>query len=329
MPKYPLAWCPNIPDMVKPEDVTEFILKEGYAPILQCPDEQCRVEYPDSRIVPVCCDPQAPCETRTKYFRIGPKNEHRKGCPYDEIAEETAYVISHKKQYREIAPEANLLRNIKGFDDTSLLPDEYIAQYYPSVEYDEILKKAEKLTKSGYSRKEAVRIARCCVPQRTSSLDLVVTMRERLQDKNPKEVPLALPGRSRATYANAFFSISNLKENYLTPYILYGNAKIVAGKSGFIVAYVYPLAKYTEKYKELYAFSFIHHDNLKNSLKRDLVRFSESREICCIYSFSTHRLNESTCPDSDLNLCVVIEPITSDEVVIRKRCVKWSSKSSS
>lgn len=329
MPKYPLAWCPSTPGLVKPEDVTEFILKEGYTPILQCPDEQCRMEHPTSHIVPVCCDPQSPCEVMPRHFRMGPKNKHRIGCPYEEVAEETAYIISHKKQYEGIAPEANLLRTVKGIEDTSLLPDEYIMRYDPSIEFREILTEAEKLTKSGYSRKEAVRMARCRVPQRTSSLDLVVTMRERLQGESPKKVPLSLPGRPTATYANAFFSISNLRMNFQTPYILYGYAKIFAADNGYIIAYMYPLTKYTERYKELCAFSFVPHKNLKKSLTLDLERFSASNDICCVYSFSTHRLNERTCPDSALNLCAVIEPITFDEVVIRKRCVKWSSKRSS
>lgn len=329
MPKYPFAWSPKRSNTVKPEEVAEMILRERVKPDLKCPDKQCRTEHPSSKIIPVCCDPRDPCADMPPYFRMGPKHKHRYECPYEEVAEQTEYVVDHKKQYEEYSPDANLLRTIKGIQDTSLLPDAYIAQYDPAAEYREIQHEADRLAKSGYSRKEAVRIARCRVPQRTGSLSLVVAMRERLEIYGePDKIPLSLPNRPTTTYAKAFFSIAQLREHYRTPYILHGEAKIFEVDSGYVVAYKSTLTKYVSNYKEVCAFTFIDRDHNETPLQRDMKHYAESNEICCVYSFSTHRLNERTCPDSDLNLCVVIEPITSDEVVIRKRCVKWSSKRS-
>ena len=321
--KFTYAWCEKEQDLLTPLDVRDIWRQGDIEPLLQCPDEQCRKDNPGSRIIPVCCNPDAPCKKMQPYFRTGPEHPHSDSCGYAELAEATRYVMTHKNIFIDDNKEANLLRELEGVPDTSLLADEYLTIYDPQKELSEIAREAQRQRRLGKSKREALNWARASVPQKTCSLKKIVEMCELLDaTKERPLVPLALPGRTSATYLSAFFRLPKLQEDFRTSYIFYGRAIIEKMKHGYLVKYCDPLRKYHPDYPDIRAITLIDSSVCKKRILQTLEEFSVTGETCCVYTFSDHRLNESTCPVSEMRSCVVITPKASDAVVIRKTCVK-------
>jgi len=208
MTKLTYAWCEKEQDLLTPLDLRDIWRQNSAEPLLQCPDEQCRKENPASRIIPVCCNPDDPCEKMQPYFRTGPEHPHRTGCRYTELADAVDYILTHKKEFTEDT-QTNLVRDLKGISDTSLLPDGYLTAYDPKTELEEIERETAKRMRDGSSRQKAIRLARASVPHKTSSLKRIVEMCELLDKTGERElVPLSIPGRVKtATYKNAFFPV--------------------------------------------------------------------------------------------------------------------------
>lgn len=330
MSKFPYAYCPSLQQDLEPEDLLEMSLLHEDLPYLQCPDEHCRKIHPDTEITPVCCNPRKPCEGMRPHFRTHTGDKHSDGCHYEILKQHTDYILSNKKEFRKLPSATNILRTLKGIQDTSLLPDEYIHEFRPTSEMNAIKSKAQEYIQAGHTRDSAYRMARCSVPHTTSRLSLIIDMADALEETYEREkVPLVLPGRKNATYETAFLSVYSLQHDYGTPYILCGDARVRATPDGFLLTYKYPLRNYHPDFPDIRALTPLKRQGMRPLLIRELEHYAESQQICYVYSFSTHRLNESTCPDPALNCCAVIEPITSGSIVIRDRCLKRSKKSSS
>ena len=137
------------------------------------------------------------------------------------------------------------------------------------------------------------------------------------------EVPLILPGRAdTTTYQGAFFALPALRADYDTVYIFYGMANVEKNHNGYVVKYRSPLRIYRPDLPAIHAVTLIDEKACRKSLLKTLELYASTKEICCVYTFSTHSLNESTSPASEVSSCVVITPKASDAVVIRKECVK-------
>lgn len=330
MSKFPFVYCEATGELVEPEEVIELYLSTGTLPYLQCPDEHCRLEHPTTEMTPVCCNPDNPCADMIPHFRTHPRHIHSKTCLYESLSAYTNHVMKHKKKYLEYSPDANLLKTLKGIQDTSFLPDDYVSEFKPLAEIKSINIEAAKLLSQGKTRKEAYSIARCKIPHTTSKLAIIIDMAEALEEtKERDKVPLALPGRRNATYEKAFLSIYSLKHDYTTPYIFCGGAKIHKVSDGFMAIYSRPLAYYHPDYPHIAAITPLPQKSLKPFLQKELEHYATTQETCYIYSFSTHFLKESACPYGEFKCCVVIEPITLGSIVIRERCLKRSAKSNS
>lgn len=326
MPKFRYAWHMESERMLEPEDVVDFIVETGRTPELMCPDENCRMEMPHTRMAPICCDPRKPpCSERPRHFRVHPGHRHAENCQYEVLGQHTDYILGHKEEFTTEFPDANLLRKIKGID-TELLPDEYAEEFAPREFMEAVSRKAQGYRQAGASRERAFRRARCAVPQRTSRLSLIVKMAWMLHDRGGddlrEEVLLALPGRPKANYLNAFLMLGSLKAHYTTPYIFCGDATVHEIQHGYLIRYENALKYYHPDFSELPACTPINPDQCKAAFGEELSAYAASGEVCSVYSFSTHDLKESTCPMLDKKRCVVIEPRFRDAVVIRNRCLK-------
>ena len=321
--KFTYAWCEKEQDLLTPLDVRDIWRQGDIEPLLQCPDEQCRKDNPGSRIIPVCCNPDAPCKKMQPYFRTGPEHPHSDGCGYAELAEATEYVMNHKARYRGSKANNNLLRDLKGID-TSLLADEYLIKYDPREELRAIEAEARRRISRKVNRQESLCLARSVIRQKTGSLTRVVEMCEKLVKIGKQgEVPLILPGRAdTTTYQGAFFALPALRADYDTVYIFYGMANVEKNHNGYVVKYRSPLRIYRPDLPAIHAVTLIDEKACRKSLLKTLELYASTKEICCVYTFSTHSLNESTSPASEVSSCVVITPKASDAVVIRKECVK-------
>lgn|GEM_PF-4047917 len=332
MSKFPLAYCTSMESDVSTDQVIDICTETGHIPLLQCADPQCRHSMPKTQMKAVCCDPQKPCTKMPPHFSTYPNHDHADECIFQKFAAHTEYILRHKEKFRQFAPDSNMLRALDGIADTSYIPDEYVVQYDPRDFLKDIDEEAKRQqTRHGKSADDAYRIARCIIPQRTSSLETIVDMAERLQKTNEREiVRLSLPNRQNANFANAFFNLRYLQENFTsTPYIFYAYAHIKEHQDGYLALYEYPLKNYDKDFPEIRAVTLINAAEHRPLLINKLEHYASSGKPCCIYSFSTHRLNENTCPDVDLKRCVVIEPRTRDSVVIRNRCLNRPEKSNS
>ena len=230
MPKFPFVWSESQQTFWEPEDVRDHYEQYKLNPNdLRCPDENCRLEYPQTTLIPVCCNPDEPCSKNSPHFRTHTKGIHSDVCLYGTLGEETDYIVNHKKEFCNIFPyKNNILLELNGVKDTSLLADEYIKEFNPHTEVEEIKKYANTYRKNGLQKNESLRMARCKVPHRTSKLEHIIIMAEELEKtKERDKAHLALPGRPNTTYEKAFLSINSLKHNYTTPYIYCGLANIV------------------------------------------------------------------------------------------------------
>lgn len=327
MAKFRRAWCKEIQEEMTTEDVTDFIVEHGQKPTLMCPDERCRQEMPGSRIVSVCCDPESNCSPQ--YFRINPGHKHGQSCTHAFLSAQTDYLLAHKKKFKAEFPDAVILRDDLQGIETDLLPEAFITEFSPQEFQDAVEKKTRFYQGAGVSRTEAVRRARCAVPQKTSKLGLLVDMAIKIdnlkQDKR-QTVSLRLAGR-KCNYNNAFFRIEYLKQHFNTPYILCGKAIATEFENGFIIQYAYPIREYHPQYPNLTAFTYID-SHYRPAFLAHLQRHAISGDPFYLYSFSRHVLSESNCPISaDTKRCVVIEPRTRDSVVIRSRCLKKEENS--
>lgn len=328
MSKFPWAWCPELDDDVYPRDVREFYLNHGRFPELFCPDEECRKEYPSTRIACVCCNPDMYYE-KPMHFRTYPKHIHSLNCKYDELSKSTEYILNHKHEFKEFKDSVNILRDIDGID-SSLISDEYVLEYSPRNFVNSIHRKTQEYMDKGLNRSKAMCIARCVTPQKTSRLALIVDMALDLDEKggNIRErIPLSLPNRPIANYNNAFLKISSLKYDYVTPYILCGEAYVLCINDTYIIKYKYELKNYHPDIQSIPAYTPIDTSMYKPSFLEELKGYAASGEECSVYSFSTHALSEKNCPMPDISRCVVILPRVRESIVIRKRCLKRSQKS--
>lgn len=325
MPKFRYAWHMQSERMLETDDVADFIVETGSPPELMCPDENCRLEMPRTRIAAVCCDPRNPDCGFTPHFRTNPGHRHAENCQYEVLGRHTDYILGHKDEFTTGFPDANLLRRIKGVD-TELLPDEYVEESAPREFMDAVTRKAREYRQNGASEERAFCRARCAVPQKTSRLGLVVDMALKLAeaggDDLREKVRLSLPNRQNANYLNAFLMLSSLKEHYTTPYIFCGEATVHEIQHGYLIKYKNALKYYHPDFTELAACTLINPDHYRAAFLEELSGYAASGEVCSVYSFSTHDLKESTCPMLDKKRCVVIEPRFRDAVVIRKRCLK-------
>lgn len=323
MARFPVAWCEEEGEHLSPLDVCDLWRHTRKEPVLQCPDEQCRKENPAARIIPVCCNPEAPCEKMAPYFRTGPEHPHRTGCRYAELAEAVDYILAHKKEFTEDV-DTNLLKNLKGIADTSLLPDRYLTAYDPKTELEEIEQEALKQIRTGKSRKEAIRLARAHVQHNTSSLKRIVEMCELLNKTGERElVPLSIPGRIRtATYKNAFFPVHKLHYDYKTAYIFYGCATIQKIEDGYLVVYSRELWYYHQDFPKFRAVMPIKQEACKKMLTRSLEYYAATQVECCVYTFCGHALKESDYPLSERKSCVLLSPKASDAIVVRENCLE-------
>jgi hypothetical protein len=335
MSKFPYAYCLETCELLTPDDITEYALSTGKMPRLACADAECRRERPDTRMSPVCCNPEEECHsTMIPYLRTYPKHSHSETCHYGEVSDNLDYIMSHRSEFTaHDLSSRNFSLRLKAIDDATVLPDKYLLKYDPREYKEAIQRETSRLSNDGsLSRKQAMRIALCKIQHKTSSLSLIVKIAEKLDKKDElHDVPLQIPGRASNTNSyNAFFNIHNLHESYkYTPYILYDYATIERQSSGYAVIYDKPIFNYCKAYQRLQAVTFISDDDLHDcrhnkSLSKLLNEYSQSEKGCCVYSFSTHCLNASNCPLLDVSECVVIEPRTLDSVVIRKRCINRS-----
>lgn len=323
MARFPVAWCEEERECLSPLDVCDLWRHTRKEPFLQCPDEQCRKENPAARIIPVCCNPEAPCKKMTPYFRTGPEHPHRKGCHYAELAEAVEYILAHRKEFVEDA-DTNLLKNLKGIADTSLLPDGYLTAYDPKTELEKIEREAAKRIRDGSSRQKAIRLARASIPHKTGSLKRIVEMCELLDKTGERElVPLSIPGRIKAaTYKNAFFPVHKLHSDYRTAYIFYGCATIKKEKNGYLVVYSRELRHYHQDFPNLRAVMPIKQEACKKMLTRELEYYAATQVKCCVYTFCSHALKKSNCPLSESKSCVFLSPKVSDAIVVRENCLE-------
>lgn len=325
MPKFRYAWHMQSERMLETDDVADFIVENGSPPELMCPDENCRLEMPRTRMAAVCCDPRNSKCRFTPHFRTNPGHKHGQNCQYEVLGQHTDYILGHKDEFTTEFPHANLLRKIKDID-TELLPDEYAEEVAPREFMEAVTRKAQEYRQAGSCREPAFRRARCAVPQRTSRLGLIVDMALQLAEAGGdglrEKVRLSLPHRQNANYLNAFLMLSSLKEHYTTPYIFCGDATVHEIQHGYLIRYKNALKYYHPDFSELPACTFINPDQYKPAFLEKLNGYAASGEVCSVYSFSTHDLKESTCPMLDKKRCVVIEPRFRDAVVIRKRCLK-------
>lgn len=325
MPKFTHAWCETEQRTLTPYEVRDLWELKRREPVLQCPDERCRREHPASRIIPVCCNPDEPCEKRMPHFRTGPEHKHGEDCLYSTLAEALEHVMAHKKEYKgHNGNSTNLLQELNGVSDTSLLADEYLTEYDPRNDIHEIKTKAENLIRKGANKKEAFRIALACTPQRTGSLKRIVEMCELLDHTGERgKAFLSLPGRKKpATYESAFFYLSNLRIEYKSSYIFFGAALIFSYENGYLIKYIDPLRKYHRDFPNICAFTPLDSALCSRMLLRDLEYYTKEKRICYVYTFSDHVLKETSCDFSDRRSCAVISPKASDAVVIRAICVK-------
>lgn len=337
MAKFRSAWCEARQQVMTPEDVADFILSTYAKPVLKCPDENCRRAEPATELVAVCCDPRDTKCAFMPHFRTKPGNRHAENCRYGLWSNATDYVLSNRKEFMTEFPDANLLKSIEGID-CELLPDAFVESYEPMDFEQEVREAAEQYIKTGSSRAQALRKARCAIPQKTSRLALIVDMAMKLAtigkkqtgtyegaDKLRKSVPLDLAGR-HTNYFQAFLSVSSLRSDYKTAYILCGEAIIHKTPDGYLAEYQKPLRHYSPDYPELPACTPLNPKLFRSAFMAEVEAYAASGEPCALYSFSTHDLKESTCPMGDKKRCVVIDPRFRDAVVIRKRCMKRSSQ---
>ena len=130
MPKFRYAWHMESERMLEPDDVADFIMETGRTPELMCPDENCRLAMPHTRITSVCCDPRNRKCGVTPHFRTHTDHRHAENCQYEVLGRHTDYILGHKDEFTTDFPDANLLRKIKDID-TELLPDEYTEEFAP------------------------------------------------------------------------------------------------------------------------------------------------------------------------------------------------------
>ncbi len=183
MAKYPLAYCLESQTDVTPDDVVDMYVTRGVKPTLQCADRSCHQARPATLINDICCDPENPCRKMEAHFKTYPEHEHSPECVFAKYAQHSEYILRHKAKFADIFPDANILKKLKGIEDTSVLPDEYCLEFHPRDFLDKIERKAqEQQRKFGYSSRQAYRMARCAVPQRTQSLALVVRLMEQLHE---------------------------------------------------------------------------------------------------------------------------------------------------
>ncbi|WP_143339506.1 hypothetical protein [Desulfovibrio legallii] len=329
MSKFRYAWHVESEKMLEPDDVADFIMETGRPPEMMCPDENCRLTLPSTRITAVCCDPRNPDCGFTPHFRTHPGHKHAENCQYEVLGRHTDYILGHKDEFTVEFPDANLLRKIKGID-TELLPDEYAEEFAPHEFMEAVTRKAREYRENGASEERAFCRARCAIPQKTSRLGLIVDMAIKLADQGGDELRtktiLALPRRPKANYLNAFLMISALKHHYTTPYIIYGESVVHESSTGYIIEYKKLLKGYHPDHPELPACTVINPDRHTVAFLDELNRYASSGEICCVYSFSTHELRESTCPMQNKKHCVVIEPRFLNAITIKKTCVKRGIK---
>lgn len=182
--------------MLEPDDVADFIMETGRTPELMCPDENCRLAMPHTRITSVCCDPRNRKCGVTPHFRTHTDHRHAENCQYEVLGRHTDYILGHKDEFTTDFPDANLLRKIKDID-TELLPDEYTEEFAPREFMEAVTRKAREYRQDGASKEQAFCRARCAVPQRTSRLGLVVDMALKLAeaggDDLREKVRLSLP----------------------------------------------------------------------------------------------------------------------------------------
>ena len=325
MPKFTHAWCEAERATLTPFDVRDLWSLQSAEPILQCPDEKCRRGNPATRIVPVCCNPDQPCDKRLPHFRTGPEHKHAESCLYNTLAEALEHIMAHKQDYKGCnGNSTNLLQDLKGVPDTSLLADEYLTTYDPVKDIRAMQSHAHEWIKEGYSKTKAYSIALACMPQKTQSLKRIVEMFELLiHSKESEKAFIKLPGRNNSTtYKSAFFNVANLRREYKTSYIYFGSAIIFDHKDGYLIKYIDPLTKYHQDFPKICAFTALPTKFCNKMLLRDLEYYTKIKEICCVYTFSDHSLKAINCDFSDSRSCVVISPKASDAVVIRAICVK-------
>lgn len=326
MAKFSCAWNPTSGTMMGIDDVMDFFLQTGHAPVLMCPDEACREEKPLTRIVPVCCDPRNRRCAVVPHFRTSSGQTHGESCQLHTIAKHTDYILKNKSKFSVEFPTANILLDLDGVA-TDLLPDEYVSEFSPLDFLNEIQNKAEEFQKSGATRENALRRARCAVPQRTSRFALVVDSALSLEKHGGEEAlrsaSLTLPERSTPVpYLKAFFNIQFLRSEYATSYIFFGKAHIHETHEGFLVEYAYKLKKYSEQYGELTACTPLVYNECPATLRNDLHKYAVSGRPCCVYSFSTHTLHESDCPILNTPRCVVLRPKIRGAIALRERMLK-------
>ncbi len=329
MPKFRYAWHMESERMLEPDDVADFIMETGRTPELMCPDENCRLAMPHTRITAVCCDPRNPKCGFTPHFRTHTDHRHAENCQYAVLGRHTDYILGHKDEFTAEFPDANLLRKIDGLN-SEFLPDAFVEGFAPREFMEEVNQTAQKYRRAGISNEQAIRRARCAVPQKTSRLGLVVDMALKLADQGGDEcrqkVTLALPERPKANYLNAFLPVAALRQPYTTSYIFYGEAIVHETSIGYRIEYKNPLRLYHPDHPELSACTLVNPDQYKAAFLEELSTYAASGEVCCVYSFSTHDLKENTCPMLDKKRCVVIEPRFRDAVAIRKSCLKRDKK---
>lgn len=325
MSKFQYAWDRKRELVVYPGDVADLIETNGVKPELMCPDKECRQIKQETRLTAVCCERGKEFK-QIPHFRTYPNHHHSPECFYETLGKDVDYILRHKKEFlKEFSDANNLLRDIPGVD-TELLPDKLVEKYDPTSFKEAINQKTREYKSKGLSNEQARRKAICAIPNTTSRLDLIVDMAWLLQDKGGAELRekarLSLPNRPPTNYLQAFLMVSSLKSNYLTPYILCGEARIYKYEDYFLIEYQSELYDYTHEYPKLRAYTILRYNHYKSRLLNDLENYSKSGEKCSVYSFSTHDLKANACPIPDKNVCVVIEPKFRDAIVIRKRCLK-------
>lgn len=337
MAKFRSAWCEARRQTMTPEDVADHILTQSAKPVLKCPDENCRKIKPATELVAVCCDPRNTECAFTPHFRTKQGDTHAENCLYGLWSHATDYVLSNRSEFSTEFPEANLLKSM-GDIESELLPDAFVESYEPKDFELEVTEKVKQFMQGGSGREQALRKARCAIPQKTSRLALIVDMAIRLAtigknktgsdegaDNLRRSVPLDLAGR-QTNYFQAFLNVTSLGSDYRTKYILCGEAIIYKTLDGYIAEYQKPLRHYSPDYPELPAYTPLNPKLFRSAFMAEVKAYAASGERCAIYSFSTHDLKESTCPMGDKKRCVVIAPRFRDAVVIRKRCIKRSSQ---
>lgn len=337
MAKFRSAWHIKTGRLFETDDVSDFIVQTGHIPILGCPDESCRNEKPGLRITPVCCDPNKPDCAFIPHFRTHQGHQHSENCLYRIMGESSDYILRNRNEFLDEFPDANILKKITGID-SEFLPDVFVENYAPHDFTEDVSRKAKMYLKKGGSRMSAWCRARCATPYQTSKLSLIVDMAIKLDqagklmkdgdedgDKLRMSVPLHIPGR-KTNYLQAFLMVASLCNHYATPYILCGEVIFHKAKNGYLAEYINPIKEYCSNIHNIPAYTPISPDFFRSSFMDEVKAYEKSGEQCALYSFSTHDLNESTCPIGDKKRCVVIKPRFREAVVIRKRCVKRSSQ---